>query len=74
MSGIIRNLVTGGAGFLGSHLVDRLMQSGEEVICLDYYFTGRKENVIKWIPSPRFELIRHDVTEPIQLEFLHNLF
>ena len=68
MSGIIRNLVTGGAGFLGSHLVDRLMQSGEEVICLDNYFTGRKENVIKWIPHPRFELIRHDVTQPIQLE------
>ena len=68
MSGIIRNLVTGGAGFLGSHLVDRLMQSGEEVICLDNYFTGRKENVSKWIPHPRFELIRHDVTQPIQLE------
>ena len=68
MSGIIRNLVTGGAGFLGSHLVDRLMQSGEEVICLDNYFTGRKENVNKWIPHPRFELIRHDVTQPIQLE------
>lgn len=63
-----RNLVTGGAGFLGSHLVDRLMQGGEEVICLDNYFTGRKVNVEQWIGHPRFELIRHDVTEPIRLE------
>ena len=65
---ICRNLVTGGAGFLGSHLVDRLMKAGEEVICLDNYFTGRKENVINWIGHPRFELVRHDVTVPIQLE------
>ncbi|WP_413358504.1 UDP-glucuronic acid decarboxylase family protein [Prochlorococcus sp. MIT 1201] len=63
-----RNLVTGGAGFLGSHLVDRLMQAGEEVICLDNYLTGRKVNVAQWIEHPRFELIRHDVTEPIKLE------
>jgi len=63
-----RNLVTGGAGFLGSHLVDRLMQAGEEVICLDNYFTGRKVNIAQWIEHPRFELIRHDVTEPIKLE------
>ena len=63
-----RNLITGGAGFLGSHLVDRLMDSGEEVICLDNYFTGRKENLKKWANHPRFELIRHDVTEPIKLE------
>ena len=62
------NLVTGGAGFLGSHLVDQLMSVGEEVICLDNYFTGRKENVSQWIGHPRFELIRHDVTLPIQLE------
>ena len=62
------NLVTGGAGFLGSHLVDRLMQAGEEVICLDNYFTGRKANIARWIGHPRFELIRHDVTEPIKLE------
>ncbi len=64
----LRNLVTGGAGFLGSHLVDRLMEAGEEVISLDNYYTGRKKNLIKWITNPRFELIRHDVTEPIQLE------
>ena len=65
---ITRNLITGGAGFLGSHLVDRLMQAGEEVICLDNYFTGRKENIHQWIGHPRFELIRHDVTDPIRLE------
>ena len=62
------HLVTGGAGFLGSHLIDRLMESGDEVICLDNYFTGRKGNIARWIGHPRFELIRHDVTEPIKLE------
>ena len=66
-----RNLVTGGAGFLGSHLIDKLMQAGEEVICLDNYFTGRKSNIFQWIDNPNFELIRHDVTEPIQLEIDH---
>lgn len=64
----MRNLVTGGAGFVGSHLVDRLMDSGEEVICLDNYFTGRKSNVLHWLGNPHFELIRHDVTDPIRLE------
>ena len=63
-----RNLITGGAGFVGSHLVDRLMQAGEEVICLDNYFTGRKTNISQWLGHPRFELIRHDVTDPIRLE------
>ena len=63
-----RHLVTGGAGFVGSHLVDRLMDKGEEVICIDNYFTGRKENIRKWIGHPNFELIRHDVTESIKLE------
>ena len=65
---LIRNLVTGGAGFLGSHLVDRLMQAGEEVLCLDNTFTGRKANIRQWWDHPRFEFIRHDVTEPIKVE------
>ena len=65
---VTRNLITGGAGFLGSHLTDRLMEAGEEVICLDNYFTGRKNNISKWIGHPCFELIRHDVTESISLE------
>ncbi len=65
---MVRNLVTGGAGFLGSHLVDKLMQANEEVICLDNYFSGRKTNVEKWISNSKFELIRHDVTYPINLE------
>ena len=64
----MRNLVTGGAGFLGSHLIDRLMEKGEEVICLDNFYTGRKINVRKWINHPNFELIRHDVTEKIFIE------
>ena len=64
----MRNLVTGGAGFLGSHLIDRLMQSDQEVICLDNYFTGKKSNIRQWIGNKNFELIRHDVTNPIQLE------
>ena len=62
------NLVTGGAGFLGSHLIDRLMEKGEEVICIDNFFTGTKNNVIKWLNHPNFELIRHDITKPITLE------
>ena len=64
----IRNLVTGGAGFIGSHLIDKLMQNNEKVICLDNYFTGEKSNIKKWINHPNFEIIRHDVTESIQLE------
>ena len=64
----IVNLVTGGAGFLGSHLIDRLMGKGEEVICLDNFFTGAKINIFKWINNPNFELIRHDITKPITLE------
>ena len=64
---ILRNLVTGGAGFLGSHLIDRLLNVSEEVICLDNYFTGRKK-YRKWLGNKNFELIRHDVINPIQLE------
>lgn len=61
-------LVTGGAGFLGSHLCDRLIDRGDEVICLDNFFTGRKENIEHLIGHPRFELVRHDIVEPILLE------
>ncbi|KAF8396761.1 hypothetical protein HHK36_018392 [Tetracentron sinense] len=65
----MRILVTGGAGFIGSHLVDRLMGNDKnEVIVADNYFTGSKDNLRKWIGHPRFELIRHDVTEPLLVE------
>ena len=62
------NLVTGGAGFLGSHLIDRLMEKKEEVICIDNFFTGTKKNLIRWLDNSNFELIRHDITKPITLE------
>jgi UDP-glucuronate decarboxylase len=64
----MRILVTGGAGFLGSHLCDRLIQDGHEVLCLDNFFTGRRENVKHLLDEHCFELVRHDVTEPILLE------
>lgn len=63
-----RVLVTGGCGFIGSHLVDYLMERGYEVIVADSYFTGKKENVAKWFGHPNFELIRHDVVEPLFVE------
>jgi UDP-glucuronate decarboxylase len=61
-------LVTGGAGFLGSHLCDRLLEDGHDVICVDNFFTGRKQNIEHLIGHPRFELMRHDVTLPLYLE------
>lgn len=64
----MRTLVTGGAGFLGSHLCDRLIKDGHDVICMDNYFTGRKRNVLHLIDNPHFELVRHDVTEPFMFE------
>ena len=64
----MRILVTGGAGFIGSHLIDRLMNDGHEVLCLDNFYTGRKQNILKWMDHPYFEMIRHDITEPIRLE------
>src|SRR5690242_7999238 len=63
-----RTLVTGGAGFLGSHLCDRLIDDGHEVICLDNFFTGRRANIEPHFGHPRFELIRQDVMEPLSLE------
>ncbi len=64
----MRILVTGGVGFIGSHLCERLLNEGNEVICLDNFFTGRRENILHLLDNKRFELIRHDVTEPILLE------
>jgi UDP-glucuronate decarboxylase len=64
----MRILVTGGAGFIGSHLCERLLSEGNEVICLDNFFTGRKSNVAHLLDDRKFELVRHDVTEPILLE------
>ncbi|KAI9085775.1 hypothetical protein K1719_032189 [Acacia pycnantha] len=64
----LRIVVTGGAGFVGSHLVDKLIGRGNDVIVIDNFFTGRKENLVHLLGNPRFELIRHDVVEPILLE------
>lgn len=64
----MRILVTGGAGFVGSHLVDKLMRDGHEVIALDNFFTGRRENVEHWIGHKNFRLVTHDVVEPFMIE------
>jgi UDP-glucuronate decarboxylase len=61
-------LVTGGAGFVGSHLCERLLNEGHEVICLDNYFTGNKSNIIHLLDNPLFEIVRHDITEPYMAE------
>ena len=68
-------LVTGGAGFLGSHLCDRLLEAGHEVVCLDSFFTGTKRNIEHLVGHPRFELLRHDVTFPlyVEVEEIYNL-
>jgi UDP-glucuronate decarboxylase len=68
-------LVTGGAGFLGSHLCERLLREGNEVVCIDNYFTGQKQNVVHLLSNPFFELIRHDVTMPffIEVDEIYNL-
>jgi UDP-glucuronate decarboxylase len=64
----MRVLVTGGAGFIGSHLCERLVRKGHEVFCLDNFFTGRRENIRHLLDCPRFQLVRHDVCEPLLLE------
>jgi UDP-glucuronate decarboxylase len=68
-------LVTGGAGFVGSHLCERLLKEGNEVICLDNYFTGSKRNIVHLLDHPYFELIRHDITSPfyIEVDEIYNL-
>lgn len=68
-------LVTGGAGFIGSHLCERLLSEGNEVICLDNYFTGSKQNIIHLLDNPYFELVRHDITMPyfIEVDEIYNL-
>ena len=63
-----RILITGGAGFVGSHLVDKLMLDGHEIIALDNYFTGRKKNIEHWIGHPNFEMVHHDVVNPYFVE------
>ena len=70
-----RILVTGGAGFLGSHLCERLLKDGNEVICADNFFTGTKDNIAHLLPNPRFELIRHDITFPlfVEVDEIYNL-
>ena len=63
-----RILVTGGAGFLGSHLCERLLAAGHDVLCVDNYFTGNKDNIASCLGNPHFELVRHDVTFPLYVE------
>ena len=70
-----RILVTGGAGFIGSHLCTKLVNEGNDVICLDNYFTGSKDNIMHLIGNPRFELVRHDVINPYlaEVDEIYNL-
>jgi UDP-glucuronate decarboxylase len=70
-----RVLVTGGAGFLGSHLCERLITQGDDVLCVDNYFTGRKDNVASLLPLPQFEAMRHDITHPlfVEVDEIYNL-
>lgn len=67
-------LVTGGAGFIGSHLVDRLMESGHEVICLDNLYTGQQSNNAHWIDNPNFRFIEHDIVNPLELDQIDQIY
>ena len=70
-----RVLVTGGAGFLGSHLCERLIADGQDVLCVDNFFTGTKDNIAHLIGNPHFELMRHDITFPlfVEVDEIYNL-
>ena len=70
-----RVLVTGGAGFLGSHLCERLVARGVDVLCVDNYFTGRKDNIAHLLNVPHFEAMRHDITHPlfVEVDEIYNL-
>ena len=70
-----RILVTGGAGFVGSHLCERLVEAGHEVLCVDNYYTGSRRNVAHLLANPNFELMRHDVTFPLfaEVDEIYNL-
>src|SRR5205814_5202472 len=70
-----RVLVTGGAGFLGSHLCERLVAHGDDVLCVDNYFTGRKDNIARLLGVPHFEAMRHDITHPlfVEVDEIYNL-
>ncbi len=70
-----RILITGGAGFLGSHLCEELQQNGNDIVCVDNFYTGSKQNVAQLIDYPNFDLIRHDITFPLYLEIdeIYNL-
>jgi UDP-glucuronate decarboxylase len=67
-------IVTGGAGFIGSHLVDRLMESGHEVICIDNLYTGRKSNNDQWSENPNFRFIEHDIVNPVELDNIDQIY
>jgi UDP-glucuronate decarboxylase len=70
-----RILVTGGSGFIGSHLCARLLESGAEVLCVDNFYTGRRQNIGPLLPNPRFEIMRHDITQPlyVEVDIIYNL-
>jgi UDP-glucuronate decarboxylase len=70
-----RVLITGGAGFLGSHLCKRLLRNGHEILCVDNFFTGRRSNITEFLSNPMFEVMRHDVCFPlyVEVEEIYNL-